>query len=467
MRQLREHGFFVVEGDEEGWYRMKFLVIDTDSITGVYFEAFVQWVTLNHLSFSTAYLSGKDPTNNERFYETLKRISPGADIVTYRALSIKNHADVLCGVAVGRIIEKIKCTANTDTATHEVYILSRDKLVASLARTALAEGLVPFVLEETVDASDGIGVVQLSMSTKEKPSSEPVYSSPIWYKRYLTEREKSIGLVCEEVPTEEHFQKPNFIPFPIEASKIHVGSGGGEINLEVWDFPRKGLYPQHVLIEYRPSPVSKWVIRSLKGMRRGNRQVVVDGRAIDSSQGDVPMQDGTSILLGRFSFRFSVDNHETFLRFESAEFICKQIETNLKKCVKRIPWHLVNSVGGYVHRKDPSRPTTIKVPLSSDLSNADFSVYGHIIRCLWNHFPEIKNCYKTGRAFSFAFQDLKDKRNLIAHPSSGGVSEEEKSKLIDFLFLTERELRRNPNDSTHVGLNRHAGQSNLRKSAQL
>lgn len=446
---------------------MKFLVVDTDSITGVYFEAFVQWVTLNHLSFSTTYLSGKDPTNNERFYEALMRISPGSDIVTYRALSIKNHADVLCGVAMGRIIEKAKCAANTDAATYEVYILSRDKLVASLARTALAEGLVPFVLEETVEASDGIGIVQLPISRKKKEISEPAYSLPTWYNRNLTEREEAIGLVCEKVPTEEHFQMPSFIPFPIGTNEIHVGSGGGEINLEVWDLPKKGLYPQHVLIEYKPSPVSKWVIRSLRGLRRRGRQVVVDGQAIDSSKGDVLIQDGTSIQLGGFSFRFNVDKHETFLRFESAELIYKQIEDNLKKCVQRIPWDLVNSIGGYVYRKDPSRPTTIKVPLSSDLSNADFSVYGHIIRRLWNHFPEIKNRYKTERAFSFAFRALKDKgRNLIAHPSSGGVSEEEKSKLIDFLFLTEREVERYPNDFTHVSLDRHTGQSNLRKSVQ-
>ena len=445
---------------------MKFLVIDTDSITGIYFEAFVQWVTLNHLAFSAAYLSGRTPTSNERFCETLTQISPGVDIVTYRALPIKNHADVLCGVAVGRIIETVRRTANTDTAPYEVYILSRDKLVASLAGVALAEGLVPFVLEETVEASDGIGIAQLPISKKGRVLSEPDYSLPTWYNRNLTEREKSIGLVCEKVPTEERFQKPDFIPFPIEASEIHVGSGDGEINLEVWDVPRKGLYPQHVLIEYKPFPASKWILRSLKGFRRGSRQVVVDGQAIDSSKGDVSIQNGTSILLGRFSFRFSVDKHETFLRFESAELICKQIENNLKKCVKRIPWDLVNSVGGYVYRKDPYRPTTMKVPLCSDLSNADFSVYGHVIQCLWDKFPEIKNCYKTEKSFYLAFQELKSKRNLIAHPSSGGVSEEEKSKLIDFLFLTEKEVERSQNDSTRVRLDRNTGQSNLRKSAQ-
>lgn len=418
---------------------MNFLVLDTDSITGVCAESFLEWENANRIPFSEAYLSGKSSTINEQLSERLQSLSPGVRVNVFSASSIKHHADILCGFSIGRIVERNKHFPDAEST--KVFILSKDHLVTSLAREALSEGLSVVVLKDSIAKLDGLERVEFLTTQAErtkKPTSTPAHTFPQWYNRNLTTRESAIGLRCEKVPSEEFCSKPTFVPFPLDTPVFTIGGRMSDIDLSVWDVPQ-GLYPNNVEIGYRAFPDSVWTIRSRKGTRRGKRQITVDGTPIIDSTGEVSITENSVIDLGWFRFRFHADKIETWLRFESANTICDLIEDNLKKCVRRIPWDVVNSVGCSIWRKD------IQVPLREDITNADFAAYGFLIQKLWKRwFPVIANHYGSQENFRMVFSPIKTARNQNAHKSSGGASESEKRSLLDFLFLTEKELNTPP-----------------------
>ena len=423
---------------------MNYLVLDTDSITGVWAETFLEWENANRIPFSEAYLSGKSSIINERFREMLQSLSPGVKVYVFSASSLKHHADILCGYSIGRIVERTKHFPDAEIA--KVFILSKDHLVTSLAREALSEGLSVVVLNDSIAKLDGLERVEFLTTQTErtkKPTFKPGKKLPQWYNRNLTTSESAIGLRCEKVPSEEFLPKPSFVPFPLDTPVFTIGGRSSDIDLSVWDVAQ-GLYPNNVEIGYRAFPDSVWTIRSRKGTRRGKRQIAVDGTPIIDVTGEVSITENSVIDLGGFRFRFHADKVETWLRFESVNTICDLIETNLQKCVRRIPWDMVNRVGCLVWRKDQVSKQQIQVPLRENLSNADYAAYSVIIHELWNWFPVIARHYGSRASFSTEFSAIKMARNNNAHKSSGGASEREKRALLDFLFLTEKELNTPP-----------------------
>lgn len=434
---------------------MNFLVLDTDSITGVCAESFLEWENANRIPFSEAYLSGKSSIINERFRERLQSLSPGVKVYVFSASSIKHHADILCGYSIGRIVEKTKHFPDAEIA--KVFILSKDHLVTSLAREALSEGLSVIVLKDSIPNLDGLERIEfLTIQTEraKKPTSEPQHTPPQWFGRALSPRESLIGLVCETVPTTALFEKPNFIPFPVSSNSVSVGSRDGDINLGVWDYPRKGLEPRNVVFEYHCAPKSQWTIRSLIGNRSGKgKRILVGGKSINSRNDYVEICGGIEVVLGGFVFRFRENRREAFLRFEDPNTIRKQIEENLKACIKKIPWALVDKLDCYIIKTvktDHAPKQTIKERLLPDISNANWGAYGYLINNLWDWFPVISSQFRTRLSFlDYFFQDLRDDRNQVAHEGSSiGVSEQGKARLIDFLFLVEKE--RNNSSVNHL-----------------
>lgn len=434
---------------------MNYLVLDTDSITGVWAETFLEWENANRIPFSEAYLSGKSSIINERFRERLQSLSPGVKVYVFSASSIKHHADILCGFSMGRIVERGKQFPEAENA--KVFILSKDHLVTSLAREILSEGLSAVVLKDSIANLAGLERIEfLTIQTEraKKPTSEPQHTPPQWFGRALSPRESLIGLVCETVPTTALFEKPDFIPFPVSSNSVSVGSRNGDINLGVWDYPRKGLEPRNVVFEYHCAPKSQWTIRSLIGNRSGKgKRILIGGKSINSRNDYVEICDGIEVVLGGFVFRFRENRREALLRFEDPNTIRKQIEENLKACIKRIPWPLVDELDCFIFKTvkpDHAPKQTIKERLLPDISNANWGAYGYLIPNLWNWFPVFSSRFETKESFrDYFFQDLRDNRNQVAHEGSSiGVSEKGKAQLIDFLLLTDEE--RNNSSINHT-----------------
>ena len=427
---------------------MNYIVVDTDSFTGVYKDAFLGWAYASKTTFDVAFLSGKmtSAQTTEAFAADLSSLCPKIEICKYIASSLKNHADVLCGVAVGRIVER--CAMLQTTGNTCVFILSCDKLVRSLSKTATEQGLNVAV----VSVQDGMMTVMRNNELVAHVQASPPKMYPLcdrvlpeWATRFLTKEEKKIGFVCEKVPS-ENYQKPDFIPFPIDLRKLTIGKVG-TISLSAWDTKngkRTSLLPKNVEIEYCTSPESSWKIRSLNGHKTGHQAMKIDGKLIEGLHGAVRLKSGTIVEIGGFKLKFKDNPIESYIRFESIREIRHQLEISLKQCCTKIPWNEIEKLNPKgLSPAPPPGKGLIPAPLARDFSNANFLVYGYIIEKLLDLFPLIHKKYKNRTTFHNAFKPIPQGRRDIAHSSnsSGGeVPLETKRSFVEFLFLLREEL---------------------------
>ena len=435
---------------------MNYIVVDTDSFTGVYKDAFFGWAYTSKTTFDVAFLSGKmtSAKSTEAFAADLSSLCPQVDIYKYMASSLNNHADVLCGVAIGRIVERCAMLQTTDNIC--VFILSCDKLVCSLAKTATEQGLKAAV----VSVQDGTMTVMLN---NELVARVQVFSPkthllcdrvlPEWATRSLTKEEEKIGFVCEKVPSEDYYQKPDFIPFPIDLRKFTIGKVG-TISLSAWDSKngkRTSLLPKNIEIEYCTSPESSWEVRSLNGHKTGHQAIKIDGELLEGPHGAKRLKSGTTVEIGEFKLKFRDNPVESYIRFESIREIRHQLEISLKQCCLTIPWNIIKALKPQgLSPKPPPEKGLMLVPLAQDFSNANFSVYGYIIENLLDLFPLIRKKYKKRSIFHNAFKSIPPGRNEIAHSSNssrGEVSLETKRKFVEFLFLVREELANRNHDA--------------------
>ncbi len=448
---------------------MNYLVVDTDNFTGVSRDAFFGWVYTSNTIIHEAFLCGKENSAPKDFATKLASLCPKVKISICLANSIPEHADVLCGFSLGRIVEQSVIGGETNNVT--VYIVSADKLVLSLVNTASEHGITSYA----VSAADGmmtirckdeiIYSVEMSSSKKSPPQKRLL---PDWAKRQLTEKDKKIGLVCDKVPTEESFSKPEFIPFPQKCSVVDVGSNWlfsdngnntGMINLAAWDSEKNGLYDKNVTFEYNrlqakcPDgekglnlPVSFWTIRTNRARKTGpGKAIKVDGKLLTDGSQEVQITNGTRVDLGGFSFQFCTDSTEVYCRFDSDVEIAKQIELNLQACSKRLPWNLVEKEHIWVYNLKTKQYDAVK----QDFTNAAYRTYLEIIKRFWKRFPTIQRHFKEFEEFENAFNfNIQEGRNLSDHASTGGPSDIKKADMVKFLFILNEELEKW--DANHV-----------------
>jgi hypothetical protein len=428
---------------------MNYLVADTDSFTGVYRDAFFGWAYSSETTFDIAFLSGKmtSAKSTEAFAIDLSSFCPKVEIYKFMASSLKNHADMLCGVAIGRIVERCAMLQTTDNTC--VFILSCDKLVCSLAKTAIEQGLKATVVSVqggTMTVMQNNEIVASIQVTP--PKTHPLCDRimPEWASSFLTREGRKIGFACEKVPSEEYYQKPDFIPFPIDLRKFTIGKVG-TFSLSAWDSPnrkRTSLLPKNVEIEYCTSPESSWKIRSLNGHKTGHQAIKIDGELLEGLHGARRLKSGTIVEIGEFKFKFRDNPVESYIRFESIREIRHQLEISLKQCCLTIPWNIIKALNPQgLSPKPPPEKGLMLVPLAQDFSNANFSVYGYIIENLLDWFPLIRKKYKQKAFFHNAFKPIPQGRTDIAHSSnsSGGeVPLETKRRFVEFLFLVREEL---------------------------
>ena len=249
----------------------------------------------------------------------------------------------------------------------------------------------------------------------------------------------SIGLVAVAAPDNEKSDFPSFFPFPHSKSVIYVGANS-DISLDKWDFKekKKGLYLKHVLFEYHPSPISQWTIRSMHGVRRGSKAVIVNGTDIASHNGSVLINSGDIIILGGFSFEFRSNRKEELLNYESPEILIKYTELLLKSQVEKfskedIPNHLFS----------PSKiPRPINVKSNSDGTTtwllAFIGDYGEMLAANWDSplMTGYRKQFLSKELFKSDMKRIRPIRNMLDHPKAlnASINDDDRQFLADLYY---------------------------------
>ena len=273
----------------------------------------------------------------------------------------------------------------------------------------------------------------LQNKTSLNPSAENSHESnlPEWYNPNYQIGKDDIGLYCTNVPDETRLQKPTFIPFDKKMRTVSVGSSA-DISLELWD-NAKGLYPKHVEIEYQPLPDSKWFIRSLRGVRRGNKTVLINNQLISAASSNVNINAKDKITLGGFEFIFKTSRLEELIRYESPESLMVYIEKAIKTHVERYP---VKSVP--LSLKDD-----VKVQENSEggsiWTHAYLRHYGIFLQHNWNHplTHSFRDQYKNVMKFKKNMIELNNVRNMIMHPKEEISIKDKKFLSITYLRILD------------------------------
>ena len=285
-------------------------------------------------------------------------------------------------------------------------------------------------LEESIRMT-GFNVVLQNL--KHNSTSEAAKTTdtniPEWYNPNYPSGLQDIGLHCEKVPNETLFQKPSFIPFDSKKRIISVGRSA-DISLELWD-NSKGLYPKHVEIEYQPLPESRWFIRSLRGVRRGNKTVLINNKMISASSSNVGINNEDMITLGGFEFTFKTSRLEELIRYESPESLMVYIEKAIKTHVERYPTESVpSSLKEEVVVHDNSNG-------GSTWTHAYLRHYGIFLQHNWNHLlsHSFRDQYKNVMKFKQDMIRLNGIRNKVMHPKEDISTRDKKFLSVTYLRI--------------------------------
>lgn len=265
-----------------------------------------------------------------------------------------------------------------------------------------------------------------STSEAAKPADTNI---PEWYNPNYQAGQQDIGILCEKVPNETQIQKPSFIPFDSKMRIISVGRSA-DISLELWD-NSKGLYPKHVEIEYQPLPESRWFIRSLRGVRRGNKTVLINNKMISAASSNVGINNEDMITLGGFEFTFKTSRLEELIRYESPESLMVYIEKAIKTHVERYPTESVpSSLKEEVVVHDNSNG-------GSTWTHAYLRHYGIFLQHNWNHSlsHSFRDQYKNVMKFKQDMIKLNGIRNKVMHPKEDISTKDKKFLSVTYLRI--------------------------------
>lgn len=397
-----------------------YYIIDGDSITGVFADRLLEFISKQVDDVIKVVCTSKEESQIDFFHNSLYGILGDVEFIGEKASSIKNHADIICGVYCGQIINEIK---NPEESI--IYIVSRDNLVNIIGtlvmRRGIHVGLLKTNIIDSINNRELLKIINISNEKKVKKDWMLKYSNfdvPDYSKKY---KNNDIGLVCIEVGTSEYYDVPKFIPFTQEQSVVTLGRKA-DISLWPWDV-EEGIYDQNVVFEYMCLPDSRWVFRSLKGFRRGKKEVSINGKIISSKSNRCELQAGDCIRVGSFVFEFRTNRREEMLRYENPAILMTAIEEKLKSIVLQVPMSDIPE-----HIADELRRDQVV-----SWENAYFRHYRKIIASCWNRkeINEFKKLFESKNAFNIEYVKLNEIRNTVMHPSKGGLTLEQKQYLVD------------------------------------
>ena len=249
----------------------------------------------------------------------------------------------------------------------------------------------------------------------------------------LSEKEnKLIGLECVSVPTEENSPMPSFFSFKRDQQMIIVGRQA-DISLAEWDYS-KGLNDKAVVFEYHVYPLSGWTIRSLNGVRRGKKIVLVNDNLIASRSNYVRIFSGDRITLGGFSFVFHTNEREEMIRYEDPLVMMMLLELCLMVYTQR---YSVQDLPDYIN----TQWITKKEKDRFEWKRAYIKDYFDVILHNWNS-PLTKGLrikFKKPDLFRRKSNQINYIRNYLYHPKGERISNRQKISLIDY-YLKIKDL---------------------------
>lgn len=412
-----------------------YIVIDADSITGKMIEqlilAFEEAGINNIASISTI---GKNNTVLEQYRNKFSQLFPNTQIICKSVGSFQNEADIFCAAAAGIYLNEIITSA--DPGNKVIAIISNDKLVVSVGNIVQEHGVPLIILDSVtgahIDYNDP-NLIRLNLTPISKlnikATTEKEAKPQSWYFTDFKNIENKIGFRCTSVGNEELYPAPVFIPFPEQMPLFSVGRCG-DIALAPWDV-KNGLYDKNVEIEYHPYPQSNWTIRSLKGVRRGKKEITVNGKMISSMSSDVVIRNGDKIGIGVFSFVFITNPMSELEQYEDPKALIEQIEKSLKAFIEQ---NSELTIPSYVREEIEDQNGRIS------LNNAYLRHYRKILKANWNAscLAPLKERFNIKQFFDDTFIEINGIRNMVFHPSKPAITLEQKRQLAKFYLDLKR-----------------------------
>lgn len=210
------------------------------------------------------------------------------------------------------------------------------------------------------------------------------------------------------------------IPIPNIGEELSLGRGSNnDICLDYWDQYNPSLYSTHLFLGYSHDSI---YIRSAKGHRRGRRSIEINGILIDSSQGNVPINNGDLLKVGLFVFKVSLprlfserpllNNNDIHSVLDNIEILLSRWIRGTLQALNKDWWTLY--IDQEIRDQCEERNTS---SIEHSFNYLLFSDLGKIIMSNWVVFsPLILPLFLTRRLFRKAFSRLTEIRNLKAHP---------------------------------------------------
>lgn len=361
-------------------------------------------------------------------YERACRICcPSADVSIARAWPGRNTADILAAIWLGRISYEVR----SYTGQYQLYVLTRDKLVLTAARIAMGKGKTLVIPDDVVPKEEGSyrtftipGAIRTDATHSETDVSIPQWASE------PPDPTNCVGLHWIESVETRQLQLPTFVPFPVRLAKVRLGSGNGnlDIDLSPWDMTgrRRSLYSPHVVFEYLSAPDSCWTIRSMRGHRRGRRKVALDGALISAASGPKTICEGSIIEIGNFTFKFQDNPTLNHVWLEDPKVMLERIERGCRYLVERLPLDVI--------------PDKVRSELSSDgRFSWDHAYLRHYEQVFVGVLGKsliawVDETFQSKNEIRHGFGSLNRIRNTVFHPSRKPLAENDRERLAS-LFL--------------------------------
>lgn len=407
------------------------VLVDADNVAhrrGAVVESVARDASERELALRYVHVVGRNLVVLGDYAQAFRASVPGTSVSTARASRLRNSADVLAGIWLGRISHDMA----PHEGSHQVYILTRDKLVLAAARAALGVGVTLVVPHDapTAALSKDDGPFRLiSLPGPDRPhlGDLPTNATTSVWATNPVDPATSAGLrwVCTAVSTPQ--PPPSFVPFPTRLSVVRLGGGGGAVDLDLspWDGPgrRRSLYSPHVEFRYFSAPDSCWTIRSMHGHRTGKRKVALDGKLISASTGPKTIHTGTVLDIGIFTFTFQDNRILNHASFEDPKGMVERLERGFRSLVETLS-----------HEAIPAR-------VRSELSEgAEFSWeraylvdYQRVFESAWGRslIEWLDRTFHSRTEIQRDLGSLNRIRNVVFHPSRPPLSDRDREKLAN------------------------------------
>lgn len=212
--------------------------------------------------------------------------------------------------------------------------------------------------------------------------------------------------------------------------------------LDYWDQMKKhSLYPIHSYIGYKNNGMM--YIRSAKGFRRGARSVEVNGRIINSAEGNVSIKDGDNLKVGGFVFNVVIPkcySNRKIIKDDNVDTTVKNIEIILHQWIRNTleisnkNWweELVREDirQGCDERNDSDIEHSYNFTFLKDLDK--------IIKDNWTLFSnKVAPYYMSKGKFSRSLSQFILIRNKVMHPTRTNLGADELEFISDFNYTID------------------------------